>query len=178
MATVYGIVKQNGGYIGVTSEPGCGTTFTIYLPRVEGRPDPRIVEEVRAVPKGSETILIVEDSPPLLQLLRGFLETAGYNVIFSEDSNEAIRLTEQYDGKISLLITDVVMPIMGGRELAEKLTSMSPDMKVIYITGYAAADSIGQAISGSADRGFLQKPFTRNALIDKVRKALHSPASD
>ena len=173
LATVYGIVKQNGGYVEVNSQPGRGSTFKVYLPRIEGKVEPKTVEESKSLASGFETVLVVEDSVPLLELLRGFLEAEGYTVLYSEDPQEAIRIAQQRDGPISLLITDVVMPAMSGRDLAERLTAMSPPMKVLYMSGYAA-DTVIQAGLPDSGPGFLQKPFTRNALLSKVRDALDS----
>src|SRR5664280_1307232 len=175
LATVYGIVKQNGGYVEVSSQPGCGSTFKVYLPRIEGQAEPKTVEESKSLASGFEAVLVVEDSVPLLELLRGFLEAEGYTVLYSEDPQEAIRIAQQHDGPISLLITDVVMPAMSGRDLAERLTAMSPPMRVLYMSGYAA-DTVIQAGLPDSGQGFLQKPFTRNALLSKVRDALDSEA--
>jgi two-component system, cell cycle sensor histidine kinase and response regulator CckA len=173
LVTVYGIVKQNGGCVEVSGEPGRGSTFKIYLPRIEGRPEHKTVAEPRCASRGFETILVVEDSVPLLGLLRGFLEAEGYTVLCSENPREAIHIAEQQDGPISLLITDVVMPTMSGRELAEKLIAISSTMKVLYISGYAADTVVQNSVLDSA-HGFLSKPFTRDALISKVRSALDS----
>ena len=173
LATVYGIVEQNGGYVEVNSQPGRGSTFKVYLLRIEGKAEHKTVEESKSLASGFETILVVEDSVPLLELLRGFLEAEGYTVLYSEDPQEAIRIAQQHDGPISLLITDVVMPAMSGRDLAERLTAMSPPMRVLYMSGYAA-DTVIQAGLPDSGQGFLQKPFTRNALLSKVRDALDS----
>ena len=176
LSTVYGIVKQSGGFIWVYSEPGSGATFRIYLPRIERTGEQDKQEKSASVRGGSETILLVEDSKPLLELACEFLGTCGYKVLHSSDPLEAIRIVEQYEGPIPLLITDVVMPEMSGRALAEKLTALRPGMRVLYMSGYTddAILRYGEFDSGKA---FLQKPFTKNALAAKVRELLESTPS-
>jgi two-component system cell cycle sensor histidine kinase/response regulator CckA len=171
LATVYGIVKQSGGYVQVDSEPGRGSTFKIYFPRIAGRPEQTTVKESEPVTGGFETILVVEDSAPVLEVMCEFLKAEGYVLLHSDNPLEAICLAQEHDGSISLLITDVVMPVMSGPDLAARLTVMLPDMKVLYISGYAA-DAFKQDSGLDSDHGFLQKPFTRDALINKVRRAL------
>ena len=172
LATVYGIVKQNNGFISVSSEPGQGTTFKIHVPR-------HIVEveherEATAVKKsltGSETILVVEDEAALLEISRINLARMGYTVLTARTPREAIVLAETHPGEIHLLLTDVVMPEMNGRELMERLRSIRPSMKSIFMSGYTS-DVI--AHRGVLDEGisFLQKPFTRTTLAAKVRESL------
>jgi two-component system cell cycle sensor histidine kinase/response regulator CckA len=173
LSTVYGIVKQSGGYISVYSEMGQGATFKVYLPRIEGAPSHPREEKLQSLPRGTETILLVEDAAPLLALAREFLEACGYVVLHSGNPLEAIRIAEQYDGPIPLLVTDVVMPEMSGRALAEKLTTLRPSMKVLYISGYTD-DTILRYGAIDSGQAFLQKPFTRSALAVKVRDLLNT----
>ncbi len=172
LATVYGIVKQSGGDIWVYSEPGRGTSFKIYMPRVE--------ETVEAVelgkplakrPTAQETVLLVEDEVGVRSLLHGVLTSGGYTVLEGRRGEEALRIAELHQGPIHLILTDVVMPGMSGRELAERLKASRPEMKVLYMSGYTD-DAIVH--HGVLDPGmaFLQKPFTPDALARKVREVL------
>jgi len=174
LATVYGIVKQNNGFINVYSEPGKGTTFKIYLPRFEGEAAQLADEKAEAATGGgAETILLVEDEPAVLKLGVKTLELLGYDVLSAGMPSEAIRLVQQHPGKIHLLITDVVMPEMNGRELAHRLMELKPDMKCLYMSGYTANTIAHRSI---LDEGvyFLQKPFSTQALAQKVRTVLEA----
>jgi len=172
LATLYGIVKQSNGSIWVYSEPGHGATFKIYLPRL----DPGVQESaadkiLSSTPKGSETVLTVEDKEPLRDLACEFLKGGGYTVLEAGNGGEAIEISKRYQGPIHLLMTDAIMPGMSGRELAERLQALRPEMNVLYVSGYTD-DAIlrnGLLIPGTA---FLQKPFTRDALMHKVRAVL------
>jgi len=172
LAMVYGIVKQNDGFIDVYSEPGHGTRFKIFLPRHLGK-EGRALSAGRKEPagRGQETVLMVEDEPAILDLGRQLLEMQGYRVLAAGTPGEAIRLAEEHIGEIHLLLTDVIMPEMNGRELARKLLSLYPGLKRLFMSGYTA-DVI--AHHGVLDEGvhFLQKPFSLNALAAKVREAL------
>ncbi|MBU2621240.1 MAG: PAS domain S-box protein [Proteobacteria bacterium] len=172
LATVYGIVKQNNGLINVYSEPGKGTTFKIYLPR--HWEDGSAIDEPRAHAEpltGTETVLLVEDNEALLKMAEMMLEGLGYKVLTAVTPNGAIQLVGQYTGDIHLLLTDVVMPEMSGRDLQKRLTALRPGMKYLFMSGYTA-DVI--AHRGILDEGvnFLQKPFQMEALATKVREAL------
>ena len=174
LATVYGAIKQNNGFINVYSEPGQGTTFTIYLPRHRGQAEQARTEGVTEPSTGGqETILLVEDEPAILQMTRIMLEGLGYIVLAANTPAEAIRLAHEHAGKIRLLMTDVVMPETNGRDLAEKLLSLHPHLKSLFMSGYTA-DIIGH--HGILDEGahFNQKPFSTNELAIKVREALDS----
>ena len=175
LATVYGIVKQSSGYISVYSEPGRGTTFKIYLPRAQDGAPAAPVSESRAHEGGTETILLVEDETDVRALAREFLGSRGYRVLEAQDGREALRISSSHAGEIDLLVTDVVMPGMSGRELAEQLAELRPQMKVLYVSGYTA-EAIGH--HGILDPGteFLQKPFSREALARKLREVLDKPA--
>jgi two-component system cell cycle sensor histidine kinase/response regulator CckA len=173
LATVYGVVKQSGGYIWVYSEVGKGTTFKIYLPRTD-EPVQTVVAMDRGKPellRGSETILLVEDAESLRELTRMLLENNGFTVLVAENGTEAIELAEHKDQPIHLLLTDVVMPGMSGRELANYLTAKRPDMSVIYMSGYTN-DAI--AHHGVLDSGIvlIEKPFSQETLIRKLREVL------
>jgi two-component system cell cycle sensor histidine kinase/response regulator CckA len=172
LATVYGIVKQNGGFINVESEPGRGTTFRIHLPRCR-------VEQTETagdrkedlIAGGTETILIVEDENAVLELGKGMLERLGYDVIALGKPDQAIRLAAEHGGRIDLLLTDVVMPEMNGKDLSERIRAVRPDLPCLYMSGYTADVMARQGI---LDEGlhFLSKPFSLKSLADKVREAL------
>ncbi|MFI5298782.1 MAG: ATP-binding protein [Polyangiales bacterium] len=173
LATLYGIVKQNRGFIEVRSEPGHGTTFSIYLPRYVAKPEPAEKPVATAsVPPGHETILLVEDEPGILKLTKMVLEEAGYRVLAASTPGEAVRLGREYTGEIHLLFTDVVMPEMNGRELAKLLLSVHPRMKCLFMSGYTA-DIIAQHGVVDESVSFLQKPFNVDALATRVREVLH-----
>ncbi|HWP42714.1 MAG TPA: response regulator [Blastocatellia bacterium] len=175
LSTVYGIVKQTGGHIWIYSEPGRGTTVKVYLPRVDEMAE---VSSARApfsaMPRGTETVLLVEDDRTLLTLACQVLEMSGYTVLNAASGEEAIELSKQHKGPIHLLLTDVVMPRMSGRELVEKLTSARPHTKVLYMSGYTD-DSIVHHGVLEADMAYLQKPFTPDSLARKVREVLDAP---
>ena len=176
LATVYGIVKQNNGLINVSSEPGQGTTFRVYLPRHRGKAEQRQeVAAAGAVARGSETILVVEDEAMILDIAKTMLELQGYTVLAAATPGEAIRLAREHAGEIHLLMTDVVMPEMNGRDLAKNLLSLYPGLKRLFMSGYTANVI---AHHGVLDEGvhFMQKPFTLADLAVKVREALETDA--
>ncbi len=171
LATVYGIVKQNKGYINVASEPGQGTTFTLYLPKygrkAESQPEP--VEHQS--PSGTETILLVEDEPMILEMVTIMLQHQGYDVLSATTPGEALSLAEEHAGEIRLLMTDVVMPEMNGRDLANALHQRYPHLRRLFMSGYTANVI---AHHGVLDEGvnFIQKPFTMSDLAAKIREVL------
>jgi two-component system cell cycle sensor histidine kinase/response regulator CckA len=172
LATVYGIVKQSGGFIWVYSEPGHGTTFKIYLPRVEGAAEALVPPAGPAeVPRGTETVLIVEDEAAVRALAKMALARKGYRVLEAANGGEALLLCEAEQAPIHLLVTDVVMPGLGGADLAQRFAPLRPDMKVLFISGYTdqAAASHGKMPPGAAH---LEKPFSLDALARKVREVL------
>ena len=172
LATVYGIVKQSKGYIWVYSEPGQGTTFKIYLPRLEaGIQEVRVEKASPSLLKGEETILVVEDEGMLRELACLFLQESGYKVLDAASGAEAVEVSKRHPGPIQLLMTDAVMPGMPGRELAQKLLQVRPETKVLYVSGYTD-DSVLRNGLLEAGTAFLQKPFTRDALARKVREVL------
>src|SRR5712692_1333823 len=174
LATVYGVVKQSGGYIWVYSEIGQGTTFKIYLPRVDEAADPaRPAKSAAQAPAGTETILLAEDERDVREIAREFLDLSGYTVLEAKDGAEALDIAARHEGPIHLLVTDMVMPGMGGRELAARLTTLRPGLKVVYMSGYTEYTS---PHAGETDhRGvLLTKPFTRTTLSRMVRDALES----
>jgi two-component system cell cycle sensor histidine kinase/response regulator CckA len=175
LATVYGIVKQSGGNIWAYSEPGKGTTFKIFLPRVqEAVPAAAPAEGRKASPRGSETILVVEDDPAVRPLVRGVLLLRGYSVLEASRGDEALSVSESHRGPIKLLVTDIVMPGMSGRDLAEQILLRHPEIRVLYMSGYTDDAILHQ---GVLEEGalFLQKPFTPDALARKVREVLDTP---
>jgi two-component system cell cycle sensor histidine kinase/response regulator CckA len=221
LATVYGVVKHSDGWIWVDSEPGRGTSFKIYLPRVqearfeearfeEARVDAAGVEECRVeervekseqsqlapfrteqsqpasktstslstAPKGTETVLVVEDQDGIRDIVRESLRRNGYKVLIAVDGNEALQMASAYPDPIHLLVTDLVMPNIGGRELAQRLMPLRPRMKVLFMSGYSehsALDSENEEMDPSAT--ILQKPFSLDALARNVRRVLDEPGS-
>jgi two-component system cell cycle sensor histidine kinase/response regulator CckA len=171
LSTVYGIVKQSGGYVMVQSEEGRGTTFHIYLPRVEGVAERHPVPVAHTALGGTETVLLVEDEESVRQLVRETLAAKGYRVVEADNGESGVAVAAKHQGKIDLVITDVVMPGMGGRELVKQLAQTRPETKVLYLSGYTedAIVSEGTIESGAA---FLQKPFTLQNLARKVREVL------
>jgi two-component system cell cycle sensor histidine kinase/response regulator CckA len=174
LATVYGIVKQSDGFIWVYSEPGLGTTFKIYLPRVRQESGKRVVSApVEEVSRGSETLLLVEDEAAVRRSEREFLELNGYTVLEAGDGQEALRVARDYPETIDLAITDVVMPHMGGATLAEHLTLERPHMKVLFVSGYAES-TVLQHGTIELTTNFLQKPFTLKSLSRKISEILQT----
>ncbi|MGB7847654.1 MAG: ATP-binding protein, partial [Candidatus Acidiferrum sp.] len=172
LATVYGIVRQSSGHIWVYSEPGRGTTFKIYFPRVSGISEEELREtQGDTVASGSETILLVEDSRLLAKVTRDFLVSAGYRVLLAAEASEALVLAEEYGSRIHLLLTDVVMPHMNGRELSELLLKKRPDVRVLFMSGHTAG-VISQNVLLSEDVAFIEKPFTHDMLGRKIRQLL------
>ncbi|HET7208999.1 MAG TPA: ATP-binding protein, partial [Terriglobales bacterium] len=177
LATVYGIVKQSGGYIWVYSEIGRGTSFKIYLPRVEpSGQTPAPKESDKSSVHGSETILLAEDSDSLREMARDYLESIGYNIIEAASGKEALERARDFAGPIHLLLTDVVMAEMGGPELAEQLLALRPGVKVIFASGYTN-DAIAR--NGVLDTAvvFIQKPYRPKALAQKIREVLTAPST-
>jgi CheY-like chemotaxis protein len=174
LATVYGIVKQNNGFINVYSEPGQGATFTIYLPQYSGEAGQAQTEDTEtSAPHGQETILLVEDEAAVLSLTTILLKKLGYTVLAAGTPDEAIRLARKYDGRIHLLITDMVMPGMNGRDLAEKLRPLHSNLKRLFMSGYTADVITKHGVLDKSVR-FIQKPFSRQNLAAKVREALEN----
>jgi PAS domain S-box-containing protein len=172
LATVYGIVKQNNGFMNVYSEPGKGTTIKIYLRQDEGTSVETQEKKMVEIPRGNgETILLVEDEPSILKLVKKILDSLGYKVLVAETPKEAIRMAKEHAGEIHLLVTDVIMPEMNGLELANYLQSLYPDLRRMFMSGYTA-NAI--AHHGVLDQGvhFIQKPFSKRDLAIIVRKTL------
>jgi PAS domain S-box-containing protein len=175
LATVYGVVKQSGGYIWVYSEPGQGTVFRIYLPRVREAPEPARPSPAPAAPlRGSETLLLVEDDEMVRHLVSRMLKSRGYTVLAASDGTDALRQVESHRGPIDMLITDVVMPGMSGREVAQRVTTLRPQVTVLYLSGYTD-DAIVRHGMLEPGIAFLQKPFSADVLARKIREVLDAP---
>jgi CheY-like chemotaxis protein len=174
LATVYGIVKQSGGYVFADSELKKGTIFRVYLPQVDqpvevASPRP---EKIAAFPSGSATLLVVEDERAFRDLLRDGLQSRGYHVLVASNGVEALQVAEQHDGPIRVLITDVIMPQMSGPELAKCLTKVRGDVDVLYMSGYAD-DKLGPIAGSNGELTLLQKPFYLDELLRKIQEIIH-----
>ena len=172
LATVYGIVEQSGGHVAVNSEPGLGTTFRVYLPIVEAAVQVRDTRAATApAPRGSETILLVEDDEGVRALTRHALQSSGYTVLVAREGQEALRIGQKRQEPIDLLVSDVVMPGLGGRQLSERLRLLHPEMKVLFLSGYTDDAVVRHGVL-EGEVNFLQKPFSPAVLARKVRDVL------
>jgi len=174
LAIVYGVVKQMGGWTHVDSKPGQGTTFEIYLPRAEEAKAPATTEirgDLTAVPRGTETILLVEDEAGIRELAFDFLQRQGYMVLTAMDGDEALRIADGHEDLIHLLVTDMVMPNVGGKELAHRLRQVRPQIKVLFMSGYPDHPALAPGDLG-VQTTVLQKPFLLDTLAHKVRSLL------
>lgn len=171
LSTVYGIVKQSGGFVWVDTEVGRGTTFRVYLPRVDDEPEQTTASGLTVSHRGSETVLLVEDDDGVRPLIRQMLQRYGYRVLETGNAGEALLACERHEGKIDLLLTDVVLNQMSGSELAERLASVRSGMRVLYVSGYTEDAIVKQGVL-KPGIAFLQKPFTAEALTAKVRAVL------
>jgi CheY-like chemotaxis protein len=172
LSTVYSIVKQSGGFIWAYSEMGVGSTFTVYLPRVEAEAErPESTPRAREQTAATETVLLVDDEAPVRMVARRFLELRGYRVLEASSGPDALRVSRDHPGPIHVMVTDVVMPRMSGRELAFQLAPERPGMKVLFISGHTE-DTISHHGVLEKSIAFLQKPFTQDALVTRVRALL------
>ena len=172
LSSAYAVVEQAGGHTRVYSEPGQGTTFRVYLPIVDSPSEQSSAAKLPAdVPTGHETVLVCEDEESVRELAAQMLERCGYTVLLAEDGADALRVAQEHDGPIHALVTDVVMPDMNGRQLAEALIPQRPEMRVLYVSGYTS-DII--AHHGVLDEGveFLEKPYSFRGLLGRVRQVL------
>lgn len=177
LSTVYGIVKQLEGHIFVESEVGRGTRFRIYLPATTS---PEVVaeqpEEEKKIPPGQGRLLLVEDNDELRELLRSFLENQGYEVLCAKDGKEALRIFENLQKPVDLILTDLVMPYMSGKELVEQARKYEPEVKVLYMSGYVDQKVLDEATQAEGFR-FIQKPFGLDVLLKKIRAILEGKGS-
>jgi signal transduction histidine kinase len=171
LSTVYGIVKQSGGHISLESRADIGTTFKIYLPRVEEAVDVDEPSQAAVSKGGPETILLVEDEESLRRPISKLLGRQGYTVLVARDGRQALEICQAYDGAIDLMVTDLVMPGMSGLELGERVADLRPEMKVLYTSGYSDA-AIGNNRVLAADLEFIQKPYTAAELDRRIRELL------
>jgi CheY-like chemotaxis protein len=175
LSTVYGIVKQSRGNIWVNSEMNQGTTFRIYLPRVEERTEPaRTFESANALADGTETILLVEDDEMVRSIARAILRQAGYTILEAADGESALRTCRHHEGPIHLLLTDVVMPRMSGRALADRMMLLRPELSVLFMSGYTEDAIIHHGVLNEGVN-LMEKPFTPDTLTRKVREVLGAP---
>ncbi len=171
LSVVYGIVKQSGGYVWVYSEPAMGTTFRVYLPLAEAPRTPDPARPRRERTRSGEMILVVEDDAEVRrQVVRG-LEEEGFTVTQAGHGADALEMARRADGNLDLVVSDVSVPTMPGRELARRLAEIKPDLPVLFISGYPGADVVQRGLL-DPDRPFMQKPFTPEALAEKVRELL------
>ena len=169
---MYGVVKQNHGFVAVASEVGKGTTFDVFLPRYSGALAPATAADAAVpMPRGTETILLVEDEAAVRRVTARTLRSQGYTVVEAEGPEAAIRLATEHAGAIDLLLTDVMMPVMSGGDLADTLLAAHPQLRHLFISGYPASDGTGGNLVMD-DAHFLSKPFSRAALAVKVREVL------
>jgi len=177
LATAYGIVRQSGGSIDVYSEPGQGSTFKVYLPRCEEVQEERrpVLASPVALPTGKPTVLLVDDDPHVAAAARRALERAGYKVLAANTGAEALGVAAKHSGPVDILVTDLVMPEMGGRELARRVSASVPTIRVLYTSGYTAEAMNQQAVLQPGD-AFLGKPFTPDGLLRAVHGVLNSAA--
>ena len=172
LATVYGIIKQSGGYIAVRSQPGAGSIFTIYLPQASTTAAvPQPAEPAHVSARGTETILLVEDQPEVRSIARTILTRHGYSVLEADGGPQALELVRSTTDGIHLLLTDVVMPVIGGQELAKQLQPLRPGLKVLFASGYTDDALVQQGVLQPGAE-LIQKPFTRESLLQKVRLVL------
>jgi CheY-like chemotaxis protein len=171
LATVYGIVRQSGGTVNVYSEPGRGTTFKVYLPRIEGDMTAEAGPAIVTAPGGTETVLLVEDAEALRLLVRELLDNAGYKGLDADSPDKALSMVEATPGPIHLLLTDMVMPQMNGQELARRIAALKPEARVVFMSGYSD-QAMGDQATLPPGALFLQKPFTVDALLKIIRRAL------
>jgi CheY-like chemotaxis protein len=171
LSTVYGIVKQHKGSVEVESHPGSGTRFMIYLPRSTALPEAEAASVPGQPARGTETILLVEDEAPIRTLLSRHLRGMGYMVLEASDGITALRKSEEHDGAVHMLLTDVVMPRMNGTELHDRLREVTPDLKVLFMSGYQR-DVISSHVAGDQELDLITKPFSVQALAARVREIL------
>jgi CheY-like chemotaxis protein len=178
LATCLTIVQQSGGHIGVYSELGMGTTFKIYLPRIDQPLDAATkATQAGLVPRGTETLLVVEDDPGVRALACGILEAQGYEVLAASNGAEALETARQHTGRpISLVLTDVIMPVMGGNMMAEWLKTMNPDLKILFSSGYTDDAILHHGVLQPGIQ-FIPKPYTPSALAHRVRELLDQPGA-
>ena len=174
LSTVFGIVEQSGGRIAVDSQPGLGSRFRIYLPRVDQPPDATFIDLGQPERGSGETILVVEDEDGVRAFVARVLERTGYRVIAAANGGEALELAAAYDGPIDLLLSDIVMPGLAGPEVGRRLRAARPDLRLLYTSGYADEATLHDGVLGPGVP-FLQKPYTAGSMLSQVRRILDEP---
>ncbi len=177
LATVYGIAQQHGGQVGVSSAPGEGATFSIYWPARDAEAESEVVPVPAPIPGGTETILLAEDEESVRRMARAILERAGYTVLTAENGEEAVRLFAEQGAAVDLVILDVVMPVLGGRDACARMRAMRPSLKTLFASGYST-DAIHTNYVLDEGVTLIKKPFTRQSLLSTVREALDQPAPE
>jgi PAS domain S-box-containing protein len=174
LATVYGIVQQSGGHVLVHSQPGHGTTFQIFLPRVAGAPDPEPPADARPAPRGTETVLLVEDEEPVRTLIRRLLSRQGYTVVEAADGEQGLRAWQANRARVGLVVTDTVMPLMGGREMVRRIRELRPELPIVFMSGYSQDEQTLREPDDGTE--FIPKPFNVDDFARTVRRALDARA--
>jgi CheY-like chemotaxis protein len=179
LSTVYGLIKQHGGLVDLTSQVGRGTMFEIYLPVIEPgqAPDENVADEPRAAPRGCETVLLAEDEDMVRRLTRSILERSGYTVLAARDGAEAVEVFAQHADEVDLALLDVVMPNLGGRAVLERIRAIKPDVPVLFTTGYSV-DAIHKDFVLDSGLSLIQKPYDREELLGRVRRTLDGDGRD
>jgi CheY-like chemotaxis protein len=178
LASVYGVVQQSGGWVSFRSQVGHGSSFSIHLPEASTEPAFAASHPAAALQsKATETILVVEDEDEIRDMVREYLERKGYTVVAANNGSDALQVAQRYKGSIHLLLTDIVMPQVGGHELAQQIKGMRPRIKILFTSGYAEHATLDDTTAGHSAAAILQKPYPLNTLASRIRQMLDSAAT-